>query len=153
MRTEAVVDDFARPTLLLLSAAVIDAALTAETARRSINTNAPTAGAPLSQLFGAATPVDARRIVIDATLLTEYALLSASDHARAFATLLRAPRRPATAIVTLTRAVLESLARSRWIVRDHDLNTLAHRTLSLLCGDLRHPAFLGEQCSTAMGRL
>lgn len=137
----------------MLSATMVDAASTSERALRSINASAPTSGSPLSRLFNEATLQDARRHVIDATLVAEYALLSASDHARAFATLLRASRRPATSIVTLTRAALESLARARWLARDEDLNTLVHRTLSLLYGDLRHPAYFGEQIHTRDGLL
>lgn len=144
-------EDAARPTLLILAATIVDAASTSERALRRINSSGPRSGSPLSRLFNEAAQQDARKHVIDATLIAEYALLSASDHARAFATLLRAPRRHATSIVTLTRAALESLARGRWLARDLDLNTLLHRTLSLLYGDLRHPAYLGEQMLTRDG--
>jgi len=141
----------ARPTLLILAASMIDAASSSERALRRINSGAPRAGSPLSRLFNEATLQDARKHVVDATLVAEYALLSACDHARAFATLLRVSRRPATSVVTLTRAALESLARARWLARDEDLNALVHRTLSLLYGDLRYPAYFGEQMLTRNG--
>lgn len=143
--------DEAHRTLMFLSALVIDIAKATEREIRYINVTAPTSGSVLSRLFDAAGEVGARRHVIDATLVAEYAVISACDHARAFAALLRTSRMPGTAIVTLTRAALEALSRARWLARDLDFGTLVHRTLSLIHGDLRHPENHGEQLTTRDG--
>jgi len=151
MASRTAVDSETRRTLLVLSGVLIDVAVATERQIRYINVTAPTSGSVLSRLFEAAGRVDASRHLIDATLLAEYAMISACDHARAFAALLRTPRLPGTAIVTLTRAAVESLARARWVAQDLDLGTLLHRTLSLLHGDLRHPENFGEQLTTRDG--
>ncbi|WEG09480.1 hypothetical protein PU630_02625 [Microbacterium horticulturae] len=141
-----------RLALVRLSSVLLDAAVTTEKAVRHINVTAPTRGSALNEMFEEAGRLEARPHLIDATLQVEYALLSACDHARAFATLLRASQRPGTAIVTLTRATLESVARARWLANDSsDLGTLVHRTLSLLHGDLRYPENLREQLTTREG--
>lgn len=151
MASRTPVDGETRRTLLALSAVLIDVTNATEREIRYINVTAPASGSVLSRLFEAAGEADAPRHVIDATLLAEYAVISACDHARAFAALLRTTRLPGTAIVTLTRAALESLARARWVAQDLDVGTLIHRTLSLLHGDLRHPENFGEQLTTRDG--
>lgn len=152
MASRTAVDGETRRTLMVLSAVLIDATRATEREIQYINVTAPTSGSVLSRIFEAAGEADAPTHVIDATLLAEYAVISACDHARAFAALLRTPRLPGTAIVTLTRAALESLARARWVAQDLDLGTLIHRTLSLLHGDLRYPENFGEQLTTRDGR-
>ncbi|SDL21748.1 hypothetical protein [Microbacterium azadirachtae] len=136
-RTESVV-------LKTLSSLVLDAAKSTEGIVLRSNYRTPMQRSILDRAFTEAKVLNATGHLTDAVLQAEYGMLSAVDHARAFATLIRSGLRHSTALFTLTRGTLEALARPRWIMHDLDFLQLAHRSLSLLYSDLRYPERLGE---------
>lgn len=127
-----------------LSSMLIEAARVSESLLRRANHRAPDPDSTLGRAFMEAGVLDARNHLTDAVLQAEYGLLSACDHARAFSTLIRGDRRPATALMTLARGCLEAVGRVRWLVQDLDFATLAHRSISLLYADLKYPMQHGE---------
>ncbi|WP_040168229.1 hypothetical protein [Microbacterium gorillae] len=90
------------------------------------------------RVFAAADERGGGQHVIEAARLAERALLSACDHARAFALLIRAEKRPSTALITVARGALEAAGRSRWLTSSLDIDAYLHRILSMLRADLRH---------------
>lgn len=136
--------DNERTALKSLSSIVIEAVKASEGIVLRSNHRTPFPGSTLGRAFEDAGVVQARRHLTDAVLQAEYGVLSASDHARAFSSLVRGERRFSTSLLTLCRGTLESLARVRWLVQDLDLATLVHRSVSLLYADLRYPESHGE---------
>lgn len=129
----------------LLSAAVLEAAKFNAGLVQRANHRTPSGKSTLGRAFERAGTLEARSHLVDAVLQAEYTVLSAADHARAFAALVRGgQRRPSTSLLTLCRGALEALARARWLIQDLDFETIAHRSISLLYGDLRYPEVHGE---------
>ncbi|MEQ6896560.1 hypothetical protein [Microbacterium sp. KR10-403] len=128
----------------MLSTVVLDAAKTSDGVVLRSNHRTPLDESTLAHAFGEARELNATRHLTDAVLQAEYGLLSASDHARAFAALMRSERGFSTALMTLCRDTLESLSRSRWLMHGLPFRTMAHRSISLLYGDLRYPEKYGE---------
>lgn len=122
-----------------LSASVIEAVKASEGVLSRSNHQTPILGSTLWRAFEDAGALGGRSHLTDAVLQAEYGMLSACDHSRAFSSLIRGERRFSTALVTLCRGSLESLARVRWLIQDLDFGTLAHRSISLLYADLRYP--------------
>lgn len=91
------------------------------------------------------------RYAIDGFLTMQYANLSAYDHVRGFVALVRSATVRSTALATVARGALESLART-WYLLEHD-DVFVYRVISLLRSDLRFPEKLGETVRTRDGDL
>lgn len=92
----------------------------------------------MAKLFTTASETNLERFVADGAIHAERSLLSACDHTRAFALLLRNDRPSTTALGTLARGSLEALAKCWWLTRDIPADEYLHRLLSLRYSELRH---------------
>ncbi|WBM80672.1 hypothetical protein KIV56_04545 [Cryobacterium breve] len=85
---------------------------------------------------------------IDGFITMQYANMSAMDHARAFVSLIRTPTVRSTALATVARGSLESLARTWHLLARDTESDFIYRTISLLRSDLRYAELLGENIRT-----
>lgn len=88
---------------------------------------------------------------MDGFLTMQYANLSAMDHARGFVALVRTPTVRSTALATLARGTLESLARTWHLLASRSDRDFLHRVISLLRADLRYSELLKEAIHTRDG--
>lgn len=122
----------------ILSSSLIDvsnAAVASLPNESTLDSSEPSAA---TQLYVAAEQRNGGQHVLEAGRLAERSLLSACDHARAFGLLIRAEKRPATALITVARGGLEAAARSLWLTDTVDIETHLHRIISMLNADLRY---------------
>ena len=88
---------------------------------------------------------------IDGFITMQYSNMSAMDHARGFVSLIRAPTVRSTALATVARGSLESLARTWHLLARETESDFIYRTISLLRADLRYAELLGEPLRTRDG--
>lgn len=130
----------------LLSGALLLMIKTAERITRECSDVFPPYESPAFYLVAATED-----FAVDAFHTMRISNLSAFDHGRAFVTLLRTPRVPATALATVSRGALESLARTSFLLSRTDNQDFVHRSLSLLYTDLKFPEKYKEQLWTRAG--
>ncbi|WIB33219.1 MULTISPECIES: hypothetical protein [unclassified Curtobacterium] len=130
--TAADIQAISQALLLLVRASET---ITNETADRQ-----PPAGSIASELWQGAEP----QFAIDGFLLMQYANMSAFDHVRGFVALLRTPTVRSTALATVARGALESLARTWHLLQRPESEQFLHTVLSFLRSDLRYSELLEE---------
>ncbi|TFD09059.1 MULTISPECIES: hypothetical protein [unclassified Cryobacterium] len=133
------VQSISRALLLLTTTAE---KITVETAN-----NAPPAGSAAHLLWRGSEAGHA----IDGLITMQYANMSAMDHARGFVSLIRTPTVRSTALATVARGSLESLARTWHLLARDSESDFIYRTISLLRSDLRFAELLGEPIRTRDG--
>jgi len=88
---------------------------------------------------------------LEGFLTMQYAIMSAMDHVRSFVALIRTPTVRSTALATVARGGLESLARSWYLLSRESNEDFVYRVLSLLRSDLKYAELLGEDLRTRNG--
>lgn len=107
----------------------------------------PSAGTDAHRLWRGRNPGYA----LDGFITMQYANMSGLDHVRAFATLIRAPAVRSTALATVTRGALESLARTWHLLSRTTDDDFLYRVICLMRSDLRYSELLNEQLQTRDG--
>jgi hypothetical protein len=137
---ELAVDDVQRVSRALLLLTTAAEKITFETA-----SVAPPTQSVAHRLFGAE-----EKHAIDGFITMQFANMSAYGHVRGFVALVRTSTVRSTALATVARGTLESLARTWYLVERAEGNFF-YRTISLLHSDLRYPALLDETINTRDG--
>lgn len=107
----------------------------------------PSEGSDAHRLWRGSSP----EYAVESMILMQYANLSAFDHVRGFAALIRTPTVRSTALATVARGAHESLARTWHLLADTSEGGFLYRIISLLYSDLRYPANYNESMRTRGG--
>jgi hypothetical protein len=91
------------------------------------------------------------KYAIEGFITMQFANMSAFDHMRGFVSLIRTATVRSTALATVARGGLESLARSWHLLTRVDDDDFVFRVISLLRADLRYSEILGETVRTRDG--
>ncbi|WP_136710129.1 hypothetical protein [Agromyces sp. H66] len=130
-----------------ISRAVLLLVTTAEKITFETANNPPPTGSPAHDLWRGSEGGYA----IDGFITMQYANMSAMDHARGFVSLVRTPTVRSTALATIARGALESLARTWYLLARENDSDFVYRVLSLLRSDLRYSELLDERIHTRDG--
>jgi hypothetical protein len=130
-----------------LSRAMLLLATTADKVTFETANNPPPSGSPAYDLWrGPETGY-----AIDGFITMQFANMSAMDHARGFVSLIRTPTVRSTALATVARGALESLARTWHLLARESDSDFTYRVISLLRSDLRYSELLDEPIRTRDG--
>ncbi|MGX5695720.1 hypothetical protein ACWKWP_05925 [Agromyces soli] len=130
-----------------ISRAVLLLVTTTEKITFETANNPPPTGSPANALWRGSEGGYA----IDGFITMQYANMSAMDHARGFVSLIRTPTVRSTALATVARGALESLARTWHLLARESNSDFVYRVISLLRSDLRYSELLDEPIRTRDG--
>ena len=140
-------DELADDDIQRISRALLLLTTTAEKINSATADTPPPSGSSARDLYDGSEVGYA----IDGFITMQYANMSAIDHLRGFTALIRTPTVRSTALATVARGALESLARTWYLLARVNDDDFIFRAISLLRADLRYSELLNESVRTRDG--